>query len=110
MDAVKPIAIVTTTVNDRATADRLAANAVAVRLAACAQVSGPLTSTYRWRGDVESAVEHQVTFKTAEDRADALVAHLVEAHPYEVPEVVMFPATGGNAAYAAWVVEETRDV
>ncbi len=100
--------VVITTVNDRDTADRLSANAVAVRLAACAQVVGPVSSTYRWKGDVESAVEHQVHFKTAADRADALVEHLLAAHPYEVPEVVVTPVLGGNPAYLAWIVEETR--
>ncbi len=105
---MEPIVVVTTTVDDRAAADRLGANAVALRLAACAQVSGPIASTYRWQGAIESAVEHQVQFKTAADRADALVAHLVEAHPYEVPEVIVVPVTGGNPAYAAWVTEQTR--
>ena len=108
MDVVKPIVVVTTTVDDRSVADRLAANAVAVRLAACAQTFGPITSTYHWQGDVESTTEHQVQFKTAADRAGALVAHLIEAHPYDVPEVVVMPVSGGNPAYAAWVAAETR--
>jgi periplasmic divalent cation tolerance protein len=105
---VDQIVVVTTTVDDRAVAERLSANAVAARLAACAQIAGPIISTYHWRGDVESAAEHRIVFKTAADRADELVAHLVEAHPYEVPEVVVTPVTGGNPAYAAWVTAETR--
>jgi periplasmic divalent cation tolerance protein len=105
---VEPIVVVTTTVDDRAVADRLSANAVAMRLAACAQIAGPITSTYRWEGDVESATEHRIDFKTAADRVDALVAHLLAAHPYKVPEVVVTAVTGGNPAYAAWVVAETR--
>ncbi len=105
---METVVVVTTTVNDRVVAERLSANAVAVRLAACAQVVGPVTSTYLWKGDVESAVEHQVHFKTAADRADALVAHLLAAHPYEVPEVVVTPVLGGNPGYLAWIVTETR--
>jgi periplasmic divalent cation tolerance protein len=90
-------------------ADALAGSAVAAGLAACAQVGGPITSTYRWRGAVETAQEHAVQFKTAADRVAALVEHLLAGHPYEVPEIVVTPVTGGNPAYLAWVREETRE-
>jgi periplasmic divalent cation tolerance protein len=100
--------LVTTTVDDRAAADSIATSAVTGGLAACAQVGGPITSTYRWRGAVETAQEYVVQFKTAADRADALVAHVRREHPYEVPEVVVTPVTGGNPGYLAWVLAETR--
>ncbi len=48
---------VTTTVPDRATADRLAGTLVGERLAACAQIHGPIESTYRWRDAIERATE-----------------------------------------------------
>jgi periplasmic divalent cation tolerance protein len=100
--------LVTTTVDDRAAADAIASSAVSGRLAACAQVGGPIASTYWWQGAVETAQEYVVQFKTAADRADALVAHVREAHPYEVPEVVVTPVTGGNPGYLAWVLAQTR--
>ena len=43
---------VTTTLGTREAADRLAAELVAERFAACAQVVGPLHTTYRWAGGV----------------------------------------------------------
>jgi periplasmic divalent cation tolerance protein len=107
-DAPPEACVVTTTVADRAAADRLAESALAARLAACAQVGGPIVSVYRWRGAVETAVEIPVVFKTAADRADALVAHVRGAHPYEVPEVLVTPVTGGDQAYLAWLRDETR--
>ena len=42
------ICVVTTVVDARTAADVLAATAVADRLAVCAQVGGPVDSTYRW--------------------------------------------------------------
>jgi len=104
---VEQIVLVITTVADRAVADTLAAGAVRRRFAACAQVGGPITSTYLWQGAVETASEWVVQFKTAAERADRLVDHLRETHPYEVPEVVVTPVLGGNPDYAAWVVAET---
>lgn len=86
-----PCVQVTTTLPDRPAADHLAATLVAERLAACAQVSGPLQSTYRWQGAVETAAEWYCHLKTTGPRVPALVARIAELHPYDVPEVVAVP-------------------
>lgn len=91
----------------REEADALARGAVEARLAACAQVAGPIGSVYRWQGEVETAEEWRVELKTSAKAADALVAHLVERHSYDVPEVVLLPVAGGNPAYLSWVTAET---
>ena len=49
-------------------ARRLADAAVEARLAACAQISGPITSVYRWEGSIQADEEWRVVFKTADDR------------------------------------------
>ncbi|HEY7947524.1 MAG TPA: divalent-cation tolerance protein CutA [Acidimicrobiales bacterium] len=82
--------------------------AVASRLAACAQVSGPITSTYRWEGEVTQASEWLCTMKTTSDRLDALMVATRAAHSYEVPEIVATAITAGDAAYLAWIEESTR--
>lgn len=99
---------VETTVDSREGAEGVARSVVEHRLAACAQVSGPITSYYRWEGSTQADEEWTVVIKTAADRLDDLVAHLAETHPYDVPEVVAVPVTGGNPSYLAWVREETR--
>lgn len=78
------------------------------RLAACAQVSGPITSTYWWEGEVTSASEFVCTLKTSADRLPALVDAVKEAHRYELPEIVAVPIAAGDPAYLAWIGEETR--
>ena len=94
---------VTTTWPDREAADDWAARAVEERLAACAQVSGPLTSTYRWQGQVERASEWYCHLKTTLDRLPALESRLRELHPYEVPEIIAVPIVQGNADYLEWI-------
>ena len=94
---------VTTTWPDRASAEDLAARAVQERLAACAQVSGPLTSTYRWQGQVEQVTEWYCHLKTTLDRLPALEARIRQLHPYEVPEVIAVPIVQGNPAYLDWI-------
>jgi periplasmic divalent cation tolerance protein len=82
--------------------------AVERRLAACAQVSGPLSSTYWWEGVVMSTSEYLCTLKTRSGRLPALIEAVREAHSYEVPEIVALPMTAGDPAYLAWIEEETR--
>jgi len=101
------LCLVTTTLPDRAAADRLATILVEERLAACVQVFGPIASTYRWHGTVERAEEWQCQCKTTDACRDAAQARIRELHPYEVPEIVAVPLASGNAAYLAWVEENT---
>ncbi len=83
-------------------------SAVAARLAACAQVLGPMTSTYWWRGEQETAEECLLLFKTTGDRYQALEDHIRAEHPYRVAEIIRVPVTGGLADYLAWIDAETR--
>lgn len=99
---------VETTVDTRDGAERVARSVIEHRLAACAQVSGPITSFYRWEGRVQADEEWMVVIKTAADRLDDLVAHVDGVHPYDVPEIVAVPVTGGNPAYLEWVRDESR--
>lgn len=100
------MATVTSTVDSEAAAQQLAAGAVQARLAACAQVSGPIHSVFRWEGEVRTEREWRVEFKTAADRTAALVEHLQAAHSYDVPEIVVAEARS-SAAYGGWVADET---
>lgn len=96
---------VTTTLGDKDAAERLAAKLVIERLAACAQVQGPLSTTYWWNGAVEHAVEWYCHLKTTEDRLTALEARIKALHPYEVPEIVAVPLSHGSVEYLRWIEE-----
>lgn len=100
---------VLTTTDSPAKAQELARGAVEARLAACAQVSGPVTSVYHWRKAIETEEEWQVLFKTTEARYEELEAHLLAAHDYETPEVLATPVVRASAAYLAWLEAETTD-
>lgn len=102
------LTVVTTTDAEEAAA-ALAESAVRARLAACAQIVGPITSVYRWEGEVERSREWQVVFKTTSARYPGLEAHLKAAHTYDVPEIVAGPIVAGSAEYLAWVSEETGE-
>jgi periplasmic divalent cation tolerance protein len=100
---------VTTTLPGRALADRVAALLVDERLAACAQVLGPVTSIYRWEGRVETAEEWYCHLKTTAGRLSAVRQRVRELHPYDTPEVIAVPIVDGDPAYLRWIRESVGD-
>jgi len=97
---------VTTTLPDEAAAHQVAARLVEERLAACAQVLGPVSSTYRWKGRIEQATEWYCNLKTTKTRLSALKKRIRELHPYEVPEIVAILIQDGDADYLRWIEAE----
>ncbi|MFF2524224.1 divalent-cation tolerance protein CutA [Streptomyces liangshanensis] len=98
---------VLTTTDSAEKAQTLAAGAVEARVAACAQIDGPIASVYRWEGAVRTDQEWRVLYKTTTDRYPALEAHIKDVHDYDTPEIIATPITHGSDAYLSWVSAET---
>lgn len=92
---------------DEACAERIARLLVESRLAACVNVFPGARSIFRWDGAVTTEVEVVALAKTSTARLEALTEAVREAHPYQVPCVVAYPALGGEPNYLKWVREET---
>jgi periplasmic divalent cation tolerance protein len=104
---VTEIVTVYATFADAEEAARIARTLVEERLAACANILGPVRSIYRWEAKVEDATEVAALFKTSAQSSEALIARLSELHSYDVPAVVVWPIADSLPAYAQWVVAET---
>jgi periplasmic divalent cation tolerance protein len=100
------LVIVLTTMPDDARSDELARALIDERLAACVNVHGPMTSSYRWNGRVERDPERQIVIKTTRGRLPALESRLHALHPYDLPEWVVLGVEQAGAAYANWVASE----
>jgi periplasmic divalent cation tolerance protein len=100
---------VTTTLPDREAAHRIGRRLVEERLAACAQVVGPVSSVYWWQGDVESAGEWYCHLKTVASRVNEVIARIRELHPYDTPEIVAVPVSEGDAGYLRWIADSVAD-
>jgi periplasmic divalent cation tolerance protein len=100
---------ITTSMAAREDAERIAAALVERRLAACVQVGGPISSTYRWQGKVEKATEWVCVVKTGHGQVDAIERLLAELHPYEVPELIVTPIVTGGPAYLQWLRDQLSD-
>ena len=96
-----------TTVEKREDAERIASTVVKKRVAACAQIVGPIRSTYWWKGQVEEAEEWLLMMKTRQGLYSSLEQEIRSVHPYEVPEIISLPIVAGSAAYLLWIDAET---
>lgn len=99
--------LVFTNLPDTDSAHTLAAWLVEKRVAACVNIMAPCTSLYRWEGKLEEAEEIPLLIKTTRGRYPALEAAILDAHPYELPEIVAVPITQGLPGYLSWVATET---
>ncbi|MFD4644800.1 divalent-cation tolerance protein CutA [Streptomyces sp. NPDC058441] len=81
----------------------LAGPAVKERLAAGAQIIGPVTSVFWHLGEYGTGEEWQLLLKTTGDRYPALEAYLLERHPWDNPEVSAVPITEGAERCKKWI-------
>ncbi len=98
--------MVITTAPDREEAESLAEGIIVNRLAACVQMSD-IRSFFLWEGALQREEEVVLTIKTTEKRYAELEAYIREYHPYDVPEVIKLPVTGGLPGYLGWLDSTT---
>jgi periplasmic divalent cation tolerance protein len=100
--------MVITTAPGRDEAESLAEGILGNRLAACVQMSD-IRSFFLWEGALLREEEVVLTIKTTEKRYAELEAYIREYHPYDVPEVVKLPVTGGLPGYLGWLDSTTGE-
>jgi periplasmic divalent cation tolerance protein len=99
-----------TTTAKRADADRLAKGAVEVRLAACAQVDGPITSFYHWEGKLEQSEEFRIWFKYLPANASSLSAWVHNHHPHTVPQWIEVSTENVGEKYLSWAMANSTSL
>jgi periplasmic divalent cation tolerance protein len=99
--------VVLVTAGSAEEAARIGRALVDARLAACANLVGPIHSIYRWKGAVEEAAEHLLLVKARAADVPALEAEVRARHGYELPEVLALSVRGGSSPYLSWLAEST---
>lgn len=89
-------------------AQSIARTLVSERLAACANVLGPMRSFYWWEGQVQEEGEVALVLKTRRALADAATRRIKALHSYDCPCVVALDIAGGNADFLKWIINETQ--
>lgn len=104
MDRQALVAI--TTLGSESDARALVTALVEDRLIACGTLFPNARSIYRWDGRVVEESEVVVLLKTDTTRWDALRAAVERRHPYQVPELLALPVSGGLEPYLSWLTRE----
>ena len=105
---MKSITILSTTVEHRIDAERLATTLLERKLIACAQISGPITSVYRWDDKINRSEEFTLNVKTTPAACKTVFEVLRKNHPYELPEIVGTDTSLVEDHYLDWVHTEVQ--
>jgi periplasmic divalent cation tolerance protein len=95
--------VVLTTVGTEEEASSIARELVCRRHAACVNVIAGVKSTYRWQDKVCRDSEYLLVVKTDASEYAAVERAIQELHSYELPEILAFEVTGGEASFLAWI-------
>ena len=98
---------VSTATETKDAAVELARIAVEAHLAAGAQITGPVTSTFWHLGEFGTGEEWRLVLRTHVSRFEELRAALVENHPWKNPEIVAVSIVAGSADYLEWIRKTT---
>ncbi len=105
MDSFTDYGIVLVTTSSQEEAEKIANVLVEAKLAACVSFS-PINSIYTWQGEVHKDQEWQLFIKTDLTRFPTLEAKILEAHSYDVPEIIALPILKGHQPYLQWIAQQ----
>ena len=95
-----------TAIDSKEAAQSIARALVERRLAGCVQVIGPISSTYRWEGGIESDEEWLCLIKSRLDFYHDVETAIHELHTYDVPEILALPVIAGSGPYVHWLAAQ----
>lgn len=98
---------VRTTIDTMEGAKKIAEEIVESRSAACVQISGPVTSIYWWKGQLETEKEWVCTAKTQYELYTKVERAIRKVHTYEEPEIIATAIVAGSSGYLEWINRET---
>lgn len=105
-----PVCIISSTFDKLEDAEKTGQLLLESRKIACAQISSPIISLYRWKGQLERAQEVVLTVKTLPGNLSAVQAMLEKLHPYETPEILVRSDSEVSEKYYSWMMKEVQQV
>ncbi len=104
-DLKAQLILVRTTSSDVAVLKKIGRQLVLEKLAACAQVSGPMESQFYWEGKIDKVEEWSCSIKTTSEAWQRVQQTILDMHNYDTPEIVVVPIIDGSESYLNWVRE-----
>jgi periplasmic divalent cation tolerance protein len=101
------VSVIYSTTDTLESAKTMARFLVKEKLVACVHIIPKIESIYRWQGKIEEASECVLLAKTSERNVQKAIQKIRSLHPYEVPEIIVFPPVGGLKEYLDYIEAET---
>jgi len=95
--------IVFCTVDSEELGEKIADSLLEARDAACVNIVSGVRSIYRWEGKLCRDAELLLIIKSVSEKFEAVRETIRRIHTYQVPEVIAFPITAGDADYLKWL-------
>jgi periplasmic divalent cation tolerance protein len=107
---VSDIVFLYVTAPDPQAARQIARTLITEKLAACVNISAPMTSIYEWDGAIEETAETAMIVKTTAAAVERARDRIIALHPYETPCIAALPisAHGSAPAFLDWVAQATN--
>ncbi|MGZ6988238.1 MAG: divalent-cation tolerance protein CutA [Thermoanaerobaculia bacterium] len=97
------VLVVVTSVGTEEQALEIAHHLVESRLAGCVNILPGVKSIFRWKGKVQHEGEFLLVAKTVKKNFERVRDAMKELNAYELPEILAFPASAADKAFAAWI-------
>ena len=94
-------------VGNNSEARNIARKLVEESFAACVGMI-PQKSLYTWKGEIVEDSEVLLIIKTKTNLFDRLKETVLNAHSYEVPEIIRIDIQEGHQPYLQWIEESVR--
>ncbi len=102
---VEKVIMVMVTTSTKQEAQKIIADLLKIRLIACGNVIGPISSSFWWKNSIEHCEEFLILMKTQMSLYKKVEHRVLELHSYEIPEIVALSIVEGSKLYLDWVTD-----
>lgn len=99
----KEYIIVLVTTISKEEAEKIAQHLLDLKLIACGNIIGPVSSIFSWNDRTEKAEEYLTIMKTRKDLFNKVAVAVKTLHSYEVPEILALQIVEGAKTYLDWL-------
>jgi periplasmic divalent cation tolerance protein len=102
-----PFTLIYTTHKNQEEAERITLPLLENSLIACVNYF-PITSQYKWKGEIEKSEEVVAILKTRKENWDKVREYIEKNHSYETPCIIKLADVEANTSYTEWIHDETK--